>query len=246
MGPLPTYEVETNPLHGFFQTPPLSFTNPPPPSTSHLPLLKGFVRSVHVFPLQVLLPCTRELLGLCSLLMNAFPRGLGDSGQEREIYFHHEGLRGGGIAHWREQLLLLCRQGKFFLVKILSGHDGRPVAASPSGGCALFLRKGTESEMLLGTAKQNVSHELWVQAGFGIGLMDVLVLSALSGFFRRWLQVFSVTGFWLPFRFDFWLVSGRLVFDLKRTRITLHLQASLGPLVRWSLARSFDTHSLPG
>lgn len=120
------------------------------------------------------------------------------------------------------------------------------MAASPGGGCALALRKGTESEMLLDTAKQNISHDRGVQEGFGIGLVGALVLSVLRGLLQCRVEVFSVTGFWLPFRFDFWLVSGRLVSDLKRTRVTLHLQASLGPLVDKALAGPFDAHSLPG
>ena len=43
--------------------------------------------------------------------------------------------------------------------------------------------------MLLGTAKQKISHETGVQGRFGIGLVGALVLSALSGHLPCRLQV---------------------------------------------------------
>lgn len=225
-----------------FQTPP--WFSHKPTSTSHLPLLRGLVSSARSFPLEVRLPHSGESLGFHALLVAAFPGGLGHSGQERETYLHHQGLMGGGVSHWWQQLFLPDRRGKLLLVEILSGHSGSPVA--PGGGCVLALRKGAEGKMLLGTAKQSISHDLGVQEGFGIVLVGAPGLSGLRRLLQCRLQVFSVTRFWLPFRLDFCLVSGRLVSGLKRNGVTVHLQASLGPLMHWGLVRPFVTRSLSG
>ena len=121
MDPLPSYEAETNSTRVFFNHHLGPCTNPPPTSTSHLPLSTGLVTSARDSPPQVPLPLTREFLGLCSLRVTA--------GRVWRLL-----VTGGAVPHQREQLLLPDRQGKFVLVEILSGHHGRPVATGPAWG----------------------------------------------------------------------------------------------------------------
>lgn len=243
-----SYEEEINHMQGFFQTAPRTplwpLHKPISTSTSHLPLFEGPVRSVCTFLLQVLPLAASVLLHLCSLLLVPLLRRLGNSWQEWEINSNQQAGIARHVPHRWQQLLLLGGHRKLPLVKTLLDLSSRPVATSPSGSCVLALSGVFESGMLLGTAYQDFSHGSVVRQGFGIGMVGALVLLLFRSLLQPGFQFFLVTGFGSAFCFGFWLVSGRLLSDLIRSRLTLHLQASLGLLVHWGLAGPFDPHSL--